>query len=48
MKVNLGILRATATMAFFPSTFLASLVPQALIGNQRETRLRMMPAASKR
>src|SRR3954447_804368 len=41
-------LRATATMAFFPPTFLASLVPQALIDDQRETRLRMMPAASKR
>ena len=41
-------LRATATMAFFPPIFLASRVPQALIGDQRETRLRMMPAASKR
>ena len=33
-------LRATATMAFFPPIFLASRVPQALIGDQRETRLK--------
>jgi hypothetical protein len=39
--------RATATITFLPPTFLASLVPKALIGDQRETRWRMMPTASK-
>jgi hypothetical protein len=36
-----GAPTATVAIAFFAPNFLASLVPQALIGDQRETRLRM-------
>jgi hypothetical protein len=36
------------TIAFFAPAFLPSLVPQALTGDQREARLRMITAASKR
>ncbi len=41
-------LRATATVAFLPPTFLASRVPQAFSADQRETRFSRIPAASNR
>ena len=41
-------LRAMATVAFLLPILLASRVPQALRADQRETRCRMMPAASNR
>jgi len=38
--------RARATMALLAPTFLASLVPHALIGDERETRFSKISAAA--